>query len=312
MTDIQRSEDKNLAMRYSGIRHGDHILWTKQSTVAPSDDIATPPVETITSPVEMATPPVNLVTPLVNLATPPVNLATPPVNLATPPANLATPHVGTATPTGSMATPPTNTGSPSPNAPTLLTIPGEVRNQIYSLLFAEPLKVRLGDKNSSNDRDFTSQSSQILETCHQIYNEAVSYAYQDVTLRIDEGHGHKLEEVKDFKWANRVKVMTIDQRLSPALLDVVEPWLLKKFTGLQSCGLSATVNYDVLTQSQFYPMFIEKILLKAACGSRPTELDAEVRLCLCVQLKHLHDDDSGRETQRVRAIHVLTELLLWC
>jgi hypothetical protein len=66
----------------------------------------------------------------------------------------------------------------------LLSLPVEVRTSIYDVLFQQPFRVVVGSKLHLGSIDDTSQSSQLLETCRQIHDEAILFLYRKLSIRV--------------------------------------------------------------------------------------------------------------------------------
>ena len=64
-----------------------------------------------------------------------------------------------------------------------LSLPSELRNQVYRLVFCHADIIRY-TKPDSDDNGTVKLSGQFLRTCRQIYNEGLSILYGDNTFHI--------------------------------------------------------------------------------------------------------------------------------
>lgn len=100
---------------------------------------------------------------------------------------------------------------------TFQSLPPEIRNRTYDILFQQRLRIVLGEKTSLELDDVccSRQGSQLLETCHQVYKEARSFAYRDVNVKMGLGYCiFDLEKLAQFHYFVYNRELVINEQSS--------------------------------------------------------------------------------------------------
>ncbi|KAF7510849.1 hypothetical protein GJ744_005949 [Endocarpon pusillum] len=176
---------------------------------------------------------------------------------------------------------PTHTADSAAPALTLLSLPTEIRMCIYNMLFQQPFRVVLGEKSLLQEIDRTPQSSQLLETCHQLHDEAVSIAYRSINMHTTKSYSMlDLREVEEFEIVHYVEKLFVNNLDCTAFLDLGH---LRRFPRLQCCEVNITFpmhDSDVYEECQC----IQLRLLEAAKSFRYMNTTAAVSLHLHFQV----------------------------
>lgn len=133
-----------------------------------------------------------------------------------------------------LRAPPTHAADSAATALNLLSLPTDIRRWIYDILFQQPFRVVLGEKWLLQEIDRTPQSSQLLETCHQLHDKAVSIAYRSVTMTITKGYSmFNLREVGEFEIVHYIKKL-VDNLHHTIFLDLEASPQVSTLTMLRS------------------------------------------------------------------------------
>ncbi len=159
-----------------------------------------------------------------------------------------------------------------------LILPAEVRNCIYDILFHQPFRVVLGEKKWLKNRDSTPQSSQLLETCRQVHDEATSIIYRNITIKVTDGYSMlDSREVMDFKFLRSVEIVSIQDPCSRPL----DMWYLQNFTMLSSCHVSVVITGECLLNHTAERLILGQIV-PAVQRSRAMKSLTGIRWRFCI------------------------------
>lgn len=179
----------------------------------------------------------------------------------------------------------------------MINFPPEIRNHIYTILFQPPFRVVLGDKALVEDIDRRPQSSQLLETCHQIHDEAILFIYQNVTVEMTDGCG-----MLELKQMAASQCMCGVQRLflsGPCERALDLRWL-RQLSGLQFCELWIDIDDDGPVDYTHGQVTAYHLLLDALKTSNNITIPTTMRLNLYFQFLQDFSDGSTMPIERVR------------
>ena len=189
----------------------------------------------------------------------------------------------------------------------MLNLPPEIRNHIYDVLFQQPFRVVLGVKALLEDIDRSPQSSELLQTCRKIHDEAIPFVYQHVSVKLTTGHCMLYwKEVADFRLLGFIQHLSVHRSCEgPLYLQG-----LRQLPSLQSFELWMTLRRDRTFNFNRQQCATSHTLLDAVRSLEDIKPPAMMNLNLCFQIVPAQGDSVKTAKERVRLVYLLFYLML--